>query len=71
MIKAVRQKKFHVWAVSTVAEGIEILTGEPAGQADREGNYPAGSIYRAVQEKLQTYLQRSIKLKNKFAGDPD
>jgi predicted ATP-dependent protease len=69
MIKAVRRKKFHVWAISTVAEGIEILTGAPAGQSDQEGNYPAGSIYRAVQDKLQIYLQRSIKLKREFSDN--
>jgi len=69
MIKAVRQKKFHVWAISTVAEGIEILTGAPAGQVDQEGNYPAGSIYRAVQDKLQIYLQRSIQLQREFSDN--
>ena len=66
--KAVRRKKFHVWAVSTVAEGIEILTGVPAGEPDKKNDYPEGTIYRAVQQKLQTYMERSISLQRKLSG---
>jgi len=67
VIDAVKQRKFHVYQVARVEEGIEILTGQPAGKADKEGNYPDGSVYGAVQQKLKQYFQRSLKLKKDLA----
>jgi len=52
--------------VSTVEEGIEILTGMPAGKADKNGNYPAGTVYGAVQQKLAHYFKRSLQLKKEL-----
>jgi lon-related putative ATP-dependent protease len=65
VIKAVKQKKFHIYQVSTVEEGIEILTGVAAGKPDKNGNFPAGTVYGAVQQKLKTYFERSIEQKKK------
>jgi predicted ATP-dependent protease len=58
VVEAVRQGQFHVWAVETVDQGIEILTGMPAGRPDAEGVYPAGTLYHRVQENLAA-LRRS------------
>lgn len=66
VIDAVKKRQFHVYQVSTVAEGIEILTGRPAGKADKNGNYPAGTIYGAVQKKLAHYYKRSQQLKKEL-----
>ncbi len=66
VIDAVKKKKFHVYQVATVEEGIEILTGVPAGSPDEEGLYPKGTVYHSAQEKLKKYLERSIKFKNEF-----
>lgn len=66
VIDAVKSRKFHVYQVSTVEEGIEILTGVPAGRADKDGNYPAGTVYGAVQKKLKQYYKRSIRLKKEM-----
>jgi lon-related putative ATP-dependent protease len=63
VIDAVKNKKFNVFQVATVEEGIEILTGKPAGKADKTGNYPAGTVYGAVQKKLKHYYQRALQLK--------
>ena len=52
VVEAVRDGKFHVYAVSTIDEGIEVLTGAPAGQPNEEGAYPEGSIHAAVEERL-------------------
>jgi hypothetical protein len=65
VIKAVKQKKFHIYQVSTVEEGIEILTGVAAGKPDKNGNYHAGTVYGAVQQKLKTYFERSLEQKKK------
>ena len=63
VIDAVKKRKFHVYQVSTVEEGIEILTGVPAGKPDKHGNYPEGTVYGAVQQKLAHYVKRSLQLK--------
>ena len=66
VIDAVKKRKFHVYQVSTVEEGIEILTGVPAGKADKHGNYPKGTVYGAVQQKLAHYFKRSRQLKKEL-----
>ena len=66
VIDAVKKRQFHVYQVSTVEEGIEILTGMPAGKADKDGNYPEGTVYGAVQQKLAHYYKRSLQLKKEL-----
>jgi len=44
--------------VSTTDEGIEVLTGVPAGERNSEGHYPAGSINDRVQKKLLQYSEQ-------------
>ena len=66
VVDAVKRRQFHVYQVSTVEEGIEILTGVSAGKADKEGKYPDGTVYGAVQEKLRQYYKRSLKLKKEI-----
>lgn len=57
VVEAVAAGQFHIYAVSTVEQGIELLTGVPAGEADAEGHYPEGTIYHAVQRKLDAYRE--------------
>jgi ATP-dependent Lon protease len=49
--------KFHVWAVRTVDEGIEILTGIKAGRRLKTG-YQKGSINDRIERKLRDYSER-------------
>jgi predicted ATP-dependent protease len=71
VIDAVKNGKFHIYQVSTVEEGIEILTGVAAGTPDEDGNFPEGTVYYKVQEKLRKYLERSLKLKKEFEDEKD
>ena len=57
VIDAVKNKKFHVYAISTIEEGIEVLTGVPAGKRDKDGHFPAGTVNRLVYEKLKKYAK--------------
>ena len=59
IVEAVKNKKFHIYSVSTIEEGIEVLTGVPAGKKDREGHFPAGTINYLVYEKLKKYAKIS------------
>jgi len=38
----------------------------PAGKADKNGNYPDGTVYGAVQKKLAHYVKRSLQLKKEL-----
>ena len=57
IINAVKEGKFHIYAVSTIDEGIEILTGVPAGKKNANGKFPAGTINYLVYEKLKKYYE--------------
>src|SRR5579884_272919 len=58
VVTAVREGRFHIWAVRTVDEGIEILTGLPAGTPDAEGAYPPGSVNGRVAARLAELARR-------------
>ena len=55
---AVAAGDFHIWAVEHVDEGIELLTGHPAGARGADGAYPEGSVHRRVEERLRDYALR-------------
>ncbi len=57
IVEAVKNKKFHIYAISTIDEGIEVLTGVPAGKKDKDGKFPAGTINHLVYEKLKKYAK--------------
>ena len=61
IVEAVKNKKFHIYSVSTIEEGIEVLTGVPAGKKDKDGHFPAGTINYLVYEKLKKYAEISEK----------
>lgn len=58
VVEAVAAGKFHVYPVATVDEALEVLTGLPAGERDVEGNYPEGSVNRAVMDRLSHLAER-------------
>jgi lon-related putative ATP-dependent protease len=68
VVKAVEEKKFHIYPVETIQAGIEILTGRPAGTPDDKGHYPPDSLYGLVQKKLLVFLKKSLRLKAWSAG---
>lgn len=61
VVESVKEKKFHIYAISTIEEGIEVLTGVPAGKKDKTGNFPAGTINYLAYEKLKKYAKISQK----------
>jgi Lon-like ATP-dependent protease len=52
VIEAVREDRFHVWAASTVEEGIEILAAATAGGRGSDGAYPPDSVFGRTDAKL-------------------
>jgi ATP-dependent Lon protease len=52
VVEQVRKGRFHIWAVSTIDEGLRVLTTTDPGEVGADGTYPDGTIYRLVNEKL-------------------
>ena len=52
VIEATAAGRFHVYGVKTVDQGIEILTGVPAGKRGKKGAFAAGTINRMVDDRL-------------------
>ncbi len=61
VVQAVKDKKFHIYSVSTIEEGIEVLTGVQKKKKDKDGHFPAGTINYLVYEKLKKYADISSK----------
>jgi predicted ATP-dependent protease len=58
VIEAVRQGKFHIYAVSTIDEGISILTGLESGKPKMDGSYPDNTISFKVEKKLREMAEK-------------
>ena len=54
---AVADGQFHVYAVETIDQGIELLLGQPAGQRQPDGQYPQGTVHRAVEDRLRALAE--------------
>lgn len=60
VVESVKEGKFHIWAVKTIDEGIEILTGIKAGKRKEDGTYPKGTINQLAYEKLRNYAMTVV-----------
>ncbi len=58
VVEAVAAGRFHVYPVATIDQGIEILTGVPAGQRDAAGQFPGGTINYGVERRLSEFANR-------------
>jgi predicted ATP-dependent protease len=58
VVEAVEKDMFHIYAISTIDEGIELLIGKPAGEANASGKFPSGTIHGAVDKTLTEYARQ-------------
>ena len=65
VIAAVAEGKFHIWSVTTIDEGIELLTGIPAGERGADGQYPEDTVNGKVDRKLFLLADRLNKFGQK------
>ncbi|MDR5682416.1 MAG: ATP-binding protein [Armatimonadota bacterium] len=63
VVEAVREGQFHIWAVWTIDEGIEILTGVPAGDIRPDGSYPEGTVHQRVLARLDEFAERMRRMR--------
>lgn len=62
VVAAAAAGQFHIYPITTVEEGIELLTGLPAGEPDEEGNYPEGTVNARVAKRLQAFADKRAAL---------
>jgi len=58
VVDAIEEGRFHVYPVSTIDEGIEVLTGVRAGERRADGTYPEETINHLVQKRLTEMAER-------------
>ena len=58
VVEAVAAGKFHIYPVRNIDQGVEILTGVPAGEKSKDGAYPAGTVNSLVDQRLQDLAKR-------------
>ncbi len=59
VLEAVKNKTFNIYAIESVNEGLEILTGKVSGTKDANGHFPKESINYLVEEKLKLFANKS------------
>jgi predicted ATP-dependent protease len=57
VIAAVKAKKFNIYPVETIEQGIELLTGMRAGSRGKNGEFPQGTLFRAVDDRLDALIE--------------
>ena len=53
VIQAVKEKKFHIYPVAKIEEGIELLTGKTAAKLGVKGEYAKDSVFYLVEKRLK------------------
>jgi Lon-like ATP-dependent protease len=53
VVEAIRDGRFNIYSVDSVDEGIEVLTGVPAGKRLEGGKFEGGSINDRAQKRLE------------------
>ena len=58
VVQAIKDGKFRIYAVNSIDEGMEVLTGVPAGERGPDGRYSDGSINGRVEKKLRQFSEQ-------------
>ena len=68
VLEAVENGQFSIYAIDDVDDGIELLTGIPAGKADTRGRFPKGTVNYMVQQSLEEYYRDYVKFAKETHG---
>jgi len=60
LLEAVAAKKFHIWPVARIEQGIELLTGVRAGARNGDGSFDAGTAFARMDQRL-TEMAKTLK----------
>ncbi len=62
VLQAVKDCRFNIWTATSIEEGVELLTGLPAGRLRKNGTYAEGTLFRKVTDTLEAMTQRAIEV---------
>src|SRR5271166_303311 len=62
VVSAAAEGRFAVMAIDTVDQGMELLTGIPAGAPDADGHYPAGTLNQRIAARLDALTAKALEL---------
>jgi predicted ATP-dependent protease len=62
VVAAATEGQFAVFPIDSVDQGLELLTGIPAGQPDANGNYPNGSLNQRIAARLDLFAAKTAEL---------
>lgn len=68
VLEAVENGQFSIYAIDDVDDGIELLTGIPAGKVDKRGRFPKGTVNYMVQQSLEEYYRDYVKFAKETHG---
>ena len=71
VLEAVENGKFNIWAVETIGQGIEVLSGVPVGEKDENGDFPEGSINHLVRSRLHEWTKKTASLNKDYGENED
>jgi lon-related putative ATP-dependent protease len=71
VVEAVAQERFSVHAIATIDEGLELLTGLPAGERGDDGRFPPDSLNGRVEQRLIGFSKRLLALHAESRADAD
>ncbi|MCL7451827.1 MAG: AAA family ATPase [Anaerolineae bacterium] len=58
VVDAVKEGQFHIYPVENVDQGLELLTGMPAGERDEEDKFPEGTVNRRIEDRLVAIAEK-------------
>jgi predicted ATP-dependent protease len=61
VVRAVDEGKFHIFPVKSIEEALFILTGLKCGTRGKNGQYPLGTLYRKVDQRLAELAELAVK----------
>jgi predicted ATP-dependent protease len=62
VVAAATEGQFAVFPIDSVDQGLDLLTGIPAGQPDANGNYPNGSLNQRIAARLDLFAAKTAEL---------
>jgi len=71
VVEAAKAGRFHIYAIETIDQALELLTGVPAGEMDAEGNYPENTLNGRVQARLVELTELALTFAAAKKGESD
>jgi hypothetical protein len=69
VVAAAAEGRFAIYPIDTVDQGLELLTGIPAGEPDGDGRYPAGTLNQRIAARLDAMAAKAAEFARMAGGE--